>query len=217
MKVFDDISFMKKENKYSKLSVLLFTLVSFISGCGLNTEILPSTASPTALIDGTFNSVCVNEDINTDGFQDGVKLFFKIDSGTSYSAILFYDQDTDCSGSYTMHKMADGSPITEPELDSTNMEFLSVPDAPANFHVVYGEDAMNNGAPIYNLVYKQDNDNFYLLADAIASNQGSVWADWIASSTDATGFAAAPTSFTPGTGGGAGGGDSFAIHLIRVP
>ena len=116
-----------------------------------------------------------------------------------------------------MHKMADGTQITEPELDSTNMEFLTVPDAPANFYVIYGEDAMNNGAPIYNLIYKQDNDNYYLLTDAIASNQGSVWADWIASSTDATGFAATPTTFTPGTGGGANGGDSFAIHLIRVP
>ncbi len=155
--------------------------------------------------------------MNQDTQTDGVKIFYKIENGKAYSALWFFDHDTACAGSYTMRKSSDGSIITEPEADSDNMQFLSIADAPAQFYVISAEDVSNNNQLLYNFVYKQDENNFYLLADAVDTNKGSLWADWIAASADATSFAAAPTTFTSGTGGGVGGADTFVVHLTRLP
>ncbi len=116
-----------------------------------------------------------------------------------------------------MRRTTDGSLITEPDLESNNMQFLSVSDAPAQFYIISAEKVSNNNQLLFNFLYKQDENNFYLLADAVDSNKGALWADWIAASADATSFAASPTTFSPGTGGGANGADSFAVHLTRLP
>ena len=188
----------------------------FVSACSKTSDLETEQSSTTASIDGNYVGACLNFDTDSDGTIDGLKVAFKIENGNGYGAFLYFDHNAACTGTPQIRRMSDGAVVTELEHTAANLRILPVTNVPANFYAIAGDDPGNIGQTSYPVFYKPDADHLYFLSEAITSNPGPAWSDWEAASVDVAGFAAAPTTYTPSTGGAQGGGDSSVLPLTKV-